>query len=168
MASVRPLFFFPHSGSGLYLTTKKLRAWGCDSCERRITSCRILCIQCISDDLSDNIDLCAACVDTAPTKRHFTHDVSHAVLKVENTLHDHELARTVNAAKLTIERIKTIFRREDSIPKRTEEKNTALHKDFSKSGPCCACCEKKVLLPCWVCVICCTLFSPIRDKNVYN
>ncbi|KXN86242.1 hypothetical protein AN958_10320 [Leucoagaricus sp. SymC.cos] len=44
-------------------------AWGCDWCERRITKARNLCITCMSEDLSDNIDLCSACVEKSPSKR---------------------------------------------------------------------------------------------------
>jgi len=103
-------------------------------------------------------------VDRAPIKRLFTHDVSHAVVKVEQTLHDYELARTVNAARVIFDRIKPLFRTIESNSLRPEEnRNTALHNEASISDPSCTCCGKSVLPPCWVCVICCTLLSFCHD-----
>lgn len=106
----------------------------------------------MSEDLSDNIDLCATCVDKAPAKRAFTHDVSHAVVKVEQTIHDYELARIVDAARLLFDRIKTLIRSIESAPIRVEDEHgAASHKEAELS---CACCGKGVLPPCWVCVVC--------------
>ncbi|KAF9462351.1 hypothetical protein BDZ94DRAFT_1322722 [Collybia nuda] len=127
-------------------------SWGCDSCERRITKCRILCIQCMSEDLSDNIDLCATCVDKAPTKRAFTHDASHPVVKVEQTLHDYELSRIVDAARILFDRIKTLIRSTESASIRVEDEHGVLSQKEAELS--CACCGKGVSPPCWVCVVC--------------
>ncbi|KAF8069901.1 hypothetical protein FPV67DRAFT_1413425 [Lyophyllum atratum] len=129
-------------------------AWGCDWCERQITKCRILCIQCISDDLSDNIDLCASCVDRAPTKRTFTHEASHAVVKVEQTLHDYDIVRVVEGARAIFERAKTTFRSLESAHLRPDDERHLTSYEGHHSSPTCACCEKDVLPPCWACVVC--------------
>ncbi|KAF5376289.1 hypothetical protein D9615_008531 [Tricholomella constricta] len=129
-------------------------AWGCDWCERQITKCRILCIQCISEDLSDNIDLCASCVDKAPAKRTFTHEINHAVVKVEQTLHDYDIVRIVDAARTTFERVRALFRSLDSALQVHRPDDGSSHKDEHRSNLLCACCGKDVLPPCWVCVVC--------------
>ncbi|GLB44990.1 hypothetical protein LshimejAT787_1900680 [Lyophyllum shimeji] len=130
-------------------------AWGCDWCERQITKCRILCVVCISEDLSDNIDLCASCVDRAPTKRGFTHEPSHAVVKVEQTLHDYHIVRIVGAARTTFERVTALFRSLESVHLRPDEdRNPTSHRDEGKTSLSCACCGNHVLPPCWVCIVC--------------
>ncbi|TFK44065.1 hypothetical protein BDQ12DRAFT_593650, partial [Crucibulum laeve] len=128
-------------------------SWGCDWCERRITKCRILCINCISEDLSDNIDLCASCMDKAPSKRGFTHEVSHGMIKVEQTIHDHDLARTTEASRATIDRIKALFRTIE-VATIHEGDRTHVPDGLPVSEHVCACCEKHVLPPCWACVVC--------------
>jgi hypothetical protein len=148
--------------SNLLITAS--RAWGCDWCERRITKCRILCIQCMSEDMSDNIDLCGVCMDRMPTKRGFSHDVSHPVIKVEQTLHDFHFLRTVESAKATLERIKGLFRNAESAAREDGEQVLIVSPRSAKaSGPdthsnplSCACCQKTVATPCWACVVCST------------
>lgn len=130
-------------------------SWGCDWCERRITKCRILCIQCMAEDLSDNIDLCMVCIDKAPSKRGFTHDVSHGIVKVEQTLHDYNFPRIVETAKETIERIKALFRTLEATTMHTDEGH-GLNSKRNDLDASCACCGKNVLPPCWVCVVCST------------
>ncbi|KAJ3506012.1 hypothetical protein NLJ89_g7110 [Agrocybe chaxingu] len=132
-------------------------AWGCDWCERRITKCRVLCIQCMAEDLSDNIDLCAVCMDKSPSKRGFTHDISHDMVKVEETLHDFHFAQVVESARATINRVKGIFRTIESSTSLDAEhahaKRTSLVED-TRQEPTCVCCNRRVSTPCWACVIC--------------
>ncbi|EAU90989.2 hypothetical protein CC1G_02376 [Coprinopsis cinerea okayama7 len=142
-------------------------AWGCDWCERRITKCRILCIQCMSEDMSDNIDLCGVCTDRMPTKRGFSHDVSHPMIKVEQTLHDFHFLRIVESAKATLGRIKGLFRNVESGMREQEAgggDHGSLPTPRSSRGMeeranaedilACACCQQKVKTPCWACVVC--------------
>ncbi|KAG6867493.1 hypothetical protein C0993_002131, partial [Termitomyces sp. T159_Od127] len=126
--------------------------WGCDGCGRQITKSRILCIQCMSDDLSDNVDLCMSCIDKTPSKRGFTHDASHPIVKVEQTLHDYHIVKVVEAARATFERTKTVFATLESagVSKRNTDESSA------SSRPQCIYCEKDIHLPCWVCVVCTT------------
>ncbi|KAG5731843.1 hypothetical protein E4T56_gene13803 [Termitomyces sp. T112] len=137
--------------------------WGCDGCGRQITKSRILCIQCMSDDLSDNIDLCMSCIDKTPVKRGFTHDTSHAVVKVQQTLHDYHIVKVVEAARAAFEKTKTLFATLEpaGITKRNADEYSA------SSRPRCTYCERDILLPCWVCVICTTgtFICPDCDSN---
>jgi hypothetical protein len=141
-------------------------AWGCDWCERRITKCRILCLHCMTEDLSDNIDLCGVCMDRMPTKRGFSHDVSHPMIKVEQTLHDFHFARVVEGAKAALERAKGIFRNVEAVSAGDDMSDFVLMSPRSSrtsggSGTAdprellaCACCRKTVMTPCWACVSC--------------
>ncbi|TFK64971.1 hypothetical protein BDN72DRAFT_846149 [Pluteus cervinus] len=154
-------------------------AWGCDSCGRRITKSRLLCVTCMSEDLSDNIDLCLICIDKSPTKRGFSHDPSHIMVKTEQTLHDFDFARIVETAKGMSDRIKGAFRSIESamppplvvpgVPGIQGLPGIGLRVAGSpmipglpmtmggedhKSQPVCACCEKRAIPPCWVCLIC--------------
>ncbi|KIM45643.1 hypothetical protein M413DRAFT_344967 [Hebeloma cylindrosporum] len=133
-------------------------AWGCDWCDRRITKSRILCIQCMAEDLSDNIDLCSSCLDKSPTKRGFIHDISHDMVKVEETLHDFHFAQVVESARGTITRVKGIFRTLESHGAPSDD-NLAASVQVSQVeegcvDPMCACCAKRVSTPCWACVVC--------------
>ncbi|EKM75603.1 hypothetical protein AGABI1DRAFT_64395 [Agaricus bisporus var. burnettii JB137-S8] len=71
-------------------------AWGCDWCERRITKARYLCVICMSDDLSDNIDLvsrdtfvCNACdakrVPPLHNGHSASHSISHPLVRIRDT-----------------------------------------------------------------------------------
>ncbi|PFH49014.1 hypothetical protein AMATHDRAFT_76430 [Amanita thiersii Skay4041] len=115
-------------------------AWGCDSCERRITKSRILCIQCMAEDLSDNIDLCGVCLDKAPTKRGFVHDVAH------------HFSQLVLSTKEMLNRFKNFFRPAERLRARSGSQtnyDTPDDKDLR-----CICCLNNVSLPCWVCLCC--------------
>ncbi|KAF5335075.1 hypothetical protein D9611_010859 [Ephemerocybe angulata] len=142
-------------------------AWGCDWCERRITKCRIMCLECIADDLSDNIDLCSVCMDKMPTKRGFSHDVSHAMVKVEQTLHDFHFSRVVEGAKSALERAKGLLRNVEAASRSEDPSSFVLMSPRGSRGSgsskdpadikdliACACCSKTVTTPCWACVIC--------------
>ncbi|KAF9440058.1 hypothetical protein P691DRAFT_768352 [Macrolepiota fuliginosa MF-IS2] len=99
-----------------------------------------------------NIDLCSACVDRAPSKRGFVHDPSHIMVKVEETLHDSYFIRVVENAKVTIEKIKNLFRVLEANALHPKENADPEGEDGPKVM--CACCTKKVVMPCWACVIC--------------
>ncbi|KAF8149382.1 hypothetical protein B0H34DRAFT_785385 [Crassisporium funariophilum] len=129
-------------------------SWGCDSCERRITKCRIMCIQCLSEDLSDNVDLCGTCAEKSVTKRGFNHDVSHDMVKVEETLHDFSFAQVVEAARTTISRIKGVLRTVEAV-RISSESAREKHPETNEAHEiACTCCGKDVSTPCWACVIC--------------
>ncbi|KDR67823.1 hypothetical protein GALMADRAFT_129997 [Galerina marginata CBS 339.88] len=129
-------------------------SWGCDWCERRITKSRILCIQCMSEDLSDNIELCSACIDKAPTKRGFSHDMSHDMVKVEETLHDFYFAQVVESARTIISRVKGLFRAIESSADDLALSKESKPEEEERHEPICACCNKRVSTPCWACVVC--------------
>ncbi|KAH9484737.1 hypothetical protein JR316_0001637 [Psilocybe cubensis] len=136
-------------------------SWGCDWCERRITKSRNLCIHCISEDLSDNIELCSVCIDKTPSKRGFTHDASHDIIKVEETLHDFYFAKVVESARTVVSRTKGIFRALESAGLHSDVNHTQRQDaEEAVSEPTCACCNKRVTTPCWACVVC------VRDTYI--
>ncbi|KAF9526891.1 hypothetical protein CPB83DRAFT_769552 [Crepidotus variabilis] len=130
-------------------------AWGCDWCTRRITKSRLLCLHCMTDNLSDNIDLCAVCIDKSPSKRGFVHDISHDVVKIEETLHDFNFTRVIDTARTVIGRVKGIFRTLESANGSREVGQTDGESgDETRADPTCACCRQRVSTPCWTCVTC--------------
>lgn len=109
----------------------------------------------MSDDLSDNIDLCAVCIDKCPTKRGFVHDVSHDVVKIEETLHDFYFTRVIEAARNVIGRVKGIFKTLESVKNsRDVDQADGELEDETRHDLTCACCKKQVSTPCWTCVVC--------------
>ena len=121
----------------------------------------------MSDDLSDNIDLCSVCMDRMPTKRGFSHDISHPMVKVEQTLHDFHFARVVEEAKGALERAKGVLRNVEAALRGEDASSFAMTSPRSSRGLgkerapmdpkdliACACCRRAVNTPCWVCVIC--------------
>ena len=136
----------------------------------------------MSEDLSDNIDLCGVCMDRMPTKRGFSHDVSHPMIKVEQTLHDFHFARVVEGAKAALERAKGIFRNVEAVSAGDDMSDFVLMSPRSSrtsggSGAArdptdprellaCACCKKTVTTPCWACVSCGTSFIHCPENVV--
>jgi len=112
----------------------------------------------MAEDLSDNIDLCSTCIGNSTNKRGFIHNVTHDIVKVEETLHDFHFAQVVKSARATINRVKCIFRALDGT---TSDDTTALEKVLVVEEDCtdllCACCAQRVSTPCWACVVCSTI-----------
>lgn len=123
----------------------------------------------MSEDLSDNIDLCGVCMDKMPTKRGFSHDVSHAMVKVEQTLHDFHFSRVVDGAKIALERAKGVFRNVEAALRSDDPTSYVVTSPISPRGSgssksllslspleliSCACCSASVSTPCWACVVC--------------
>jgi hypothetical protein len=130
----------------------------------------------MAEDLSDNIELCSTCLDRSPTKRGFTHDISHDMVKVEETLHDFHFARVVESARGTISRVKGIFRTLESYGAPSDDIITASAQtrvvEEERVDPMCACCAKPVSTPCWACVACSTFLiiyrTAIQLTNLSN
>jgi len=114
----------------------------------------------MSEDLSDNIDLCGVCIHKSPSKRGFIHDLSHDMVKVEETLHDFHFPHVVTSAKTVLGRVKNVFRSLEASGATTynsEESGSASDRKpegDARVEPTCACCNKRVTTPCWACVIC--------------
>ncbi|KAG6845148.1 hypothetical protein H0H87_012944 [Tephrocybe sp. NHM501043] len=119
--------------------------WGCDGCELQITKSRILCLECMSEDLSDNIDLCLSCVEKTPTKRGFTHDLNHAVLKVQQTLHDYHIASIVEAARTTLQRANLSLRGHLSSHALVYIRNTSIPSESSSNDDSSIAFERRLL-----------------------
>ncbi|KAF8989784.1 hypothetical protein BDQ17DRAFT_1288362 [Cyathus striatus] len=113
-------------------------ARSCDGCENDIIYDRYSCITCVSDDYSTCIDLCGDCINKEPTWDMFTHKISHTLLRSQHILIDARAAWLIPEAQKMSSRIKAAFSKASSTRKK----------------PLCACCEKPITLPCWVCVEC--------------
>lgn len=118
----------------------------------------------MSEDLSDNIDLCLVCIDKAPTKRGFTHAATHTVVKAEQTIHDFEFARIVDAGRRVVETTKEMLRSLEKLlpyPQVSGEgtSNSTDDEEGRPPHPQCLACEKRISAPCWACVECCEFRS---------
>lgn len=128
----------------------------CDGCQSSIIKNRILCIQCMTDDLSDNIELCSSCIDKTPKKRGFSHDTSHPILKVNEILHDIFLARYVEKALELVSQYRDNRHEESSMRSKSDVPNGYLGAASPLDGPdlACNCCGKYLFPPYWACVLC--------------
>ncbi|KAF8912168.1 hypothetical protein CPB84DRAFT_1957799 [Gymnopilus junonius] len=142
----------------------------CDACNQRIAFIRFTCITCMEEDLSDQIDMCAECIDSSVFNRpnRYIHHPSHSLLRFTRRFHYCQAATIIPEARSRSERVKASFKAlehstTDSDRKELEKKTSrAPDADkLIKSKPSltalvCACCGKALTLPCWVCVICAT------------
>ncbi|KAF4610197.1 hypothetical protein D9613_010367 [Agrocybe pediades] len=146
----------------------------CDVCDQRITFTRFVCITCVEDDFSNQVDLCTECITSRSfsQKRTFVHHLSHSLIRSTVRLHYCEMATLILQARSLSERIKNSFMAaskksgsgSDTETKLTKYSDSKAHKDpemenIDTSLPSltplvCACCLKDLTLPCWACVKC--------------
>ncbi|KAF9557975.1 hypothetical protein CPC08DRAFT_710010 [Agrocybe pediades] len=130
----------------------------CDGCQSSIIRSRILCIQCMADDLSDSINLCSSCISKSPKKRGFVHDDSHPMLKVEEILHDFYFSQYVEKAWELVNRYRETYREEEShrLSRRfslnSHYASTPL--DAFARSPVCSFCDDRLFAPYWTCILC--------------
>ncbi|KAF9447895.1 hypothetical protein P691DRAFT_705894 [Macrolepiota fuliginosa MF-IS2] len=128
----------------------------CDSCDRGILYPGYLCLQCITADHSDQISLCPDCVDKPATYNNFIHDKTHSMLKTTTVIHDYQISFLIKDARALVERIKDTLRDVE-----TSRKSLPLDAK-TRSKFACACCNKAVHFPCYVCATC------TRDTFICN
>ncbi|KIK50286.1 hypothetical protein GYMLUDRAFT_266202 [Collybiopsis luxurians FD-317 M1] len=71
----------------------------CDACRKDIRGARFLCLVCINQEFSENIDLCSQCCNQTVKRKSFSHEASHPLLQVDTTIFDAELAVTIPNAQ---------------------------------------------------------------------
>ncbi|KAF4609963.1 hypothetical protein D9613_010377 [Agrocybe pediades] len=146
----------------------------CDVCDQRITFTRFVCITCVEDDFSNQVDLCTECITSRSfsQKRTFVHHLSHSLIRSTVRLHYCEMATLILQARSLSERIKTSFTAASKKPGSSPEMGTKLRKYSNSTAHedpemenivtslpsltplVCACCLKDLTLPCWACVKC--------------
>ncbi|KDR73637.1 hypothetical protein GALMADRAFT_142100 [Galerina marginata CBS 339.88] len=145
----------------------------CDVCDRDIVFTRYLCITCMEEDLSDQIDMCAECIDSRVFTREtrFVHHFSHSLIRSSRCIHYCELATMIPHARLRSERIKASFKasaarkqlsqghevkttKNVGISKAWRDSDDAVRSRLTTLPLICACCRKELTLPCWACVTC--------------
>ncbi|PPQ77943.1 hypothetical protein CVT25_015418 [Psilocybe cyanescens] len=165
----------------------------CDVCRYSIAFTRHQCITCKDDDLSrmDHIDICYNCIDKPlPFNENsifsLLHKQSHSLLRSPRRIHKYEFNTIIPQARLISERIKTMFRlleeeRHKSKSRLAVRRGVKGKKALKKSnsdnhasqpqvpdGPppiLCACCGENILLPCWVCIVCCEFLFPPKTPQ---
>lgn len=124
---------------------------------------RYHCITCIADDYGNQIDLCMHCVHKTVddlNKTSFTHLPTHSIIRSRRRVLYLQVADILSDAKKKSTRFKDHFRR---LEEQTENKGAGIagtgggEKNKSKvevEALLCACCDKEVHLPCWLCLEC--------------
>ncbi|KAJ3710187.1 hypothetical protein C8R42DRAFT_382910 [Lentinula raphanica] len=82
----------------------------CDSCRREIHGSRFMCLSCMNDDFSENIDLCSHCQNEGVKRKSFVHESSHSLLRVDAVILDAELALAIPKAQSTAVQIEDRMR----------------------------------------------------------
>jgi len=146
----------------------------CDVCDQRVTFTRFVCITCVEEDFSNQVDLCPECIESRSfsQKRSFVHHLSHSLIRATVRLHYCEMAGLILQARSLSERIKASFTAANSRKaseldmdiKSTKYSESKASKDLelenivtsrpSLTPLICACCLKELTLPCWGCVTC--------------
>ncbi|KAF9546118.1 hypothetical protein CPC08DRAFT_675601 [Agrocybe pediades] len=130
----------------------------CDGCQYGIIRSRILCIQCMSDDQSDHINLCSSCIGKSLTKRGFVHDNSHPLLKAEVILHDFHFSPYIEKAWGLVNRYRETYREEESH-RLSRRFSLSSHYTSTPLGPLsarpvCSVCDDRLFGPYWTCILC--------------
>jgi len=136
----------------------------CDACDGRVIFTRFICIICINDDFTDQVDLCADCTSSPVQGDKFCHHISHSLIKTTAHLHYHRLPGIISQARSQSEQLKAIFRASENVNRsskgsKSQSKLTRnrvnKHMEPSRiASLICSSCDKKLSLPCWTCVTC--------------
>ncbi|KAI5832305.1 hypothetical protein K523DRAFT_334545 [Schizophyllum commune Tattone D] len=75
----------------------------------RKPSSETACLQCISDGLRNQIDLCSNCRNQTPNSGSFAHKASHTLLKLHYHLHDKDKEQVYDDASKALDAAKRLF-----------------------------------------------------------
>ncbi|KAG8814728.1 hypothetical protein FRC19_001553, partial [Serendipita sp. 401] len=105
----------------------------CDGCYASIIGSRLICLDCMTADLSNEIDMCELCIDNTASNDSFKHHPSHDSLLVFRTLHNRKKKATIEIAKEFITAGKEVLGDSDNEVE-------------------CVSCGCPVEMPCWLCI----------------
>ncbi|KAJ4490979.1 hypothetical protein J3R30DRAFT_3679188 [Lentinula aciculospora] len=71
----------------------------CDSCKKEVHGSRFICLACINEDFSEQIDLCSQCRNQDVKRKCFAHEKSHPHLQFDVVVLDAELALIIPKAQ---------------------------------------------------------------------
>ncbi|KAF9447906.1 hypothetical protein P691DRAFT_775794 [Macrolepiota fuliginosa MF-IS2] len=132
-----------------YISERELYfCYGCDGCGRGILYPGYFCLQCITADHSNQINLCPDCMDKPITNDNFIHDKTHSMLKTDSVLPDYWIPFLIKEARALVGRIKGALRDAEASHKSLQP-GVKTGSQFT-----CACCNEPVSLPCYVCASC--------------
>ncbi|KAI3602849.1 hypothetical protein WG66_011217 [Moniliophthora roreri] len=132
----------------------------CDSCSKEIIGDRVICLDCMSENYADNVNLCSRCCTKITLKGSFTHTPNHLMMKLKCVALDAELAWMIPKARAMDERMKLKAPTNDvdskSQPQSGVLTRTKTVKRRSGSGVAHRCCRFSLQNPreCWVCFDC--------------
>lgn len=142
----------------------------CDTCSQPLLFSRYICITCVDEDYTNQIDFCtdnSQCAsETLFTKRNFLHSTSHTLLRTNRHIPMAKKKELILKFNLFSEEIKKMFRSREESRKASNTKNFAIQMAIeirrNVNPPAieikCTSCQKKLTLPCWACADCRTYF----------
>lgn len=131
----------------------------CNNCDRTILYPGYVCLQCISPDHSDMVNLCPDCLEESSTDDGFRHDKTHSMLKTFVTIHEYRVAFLIRDARVLVERIKNTLRDVEGGRSTSQPPDSKSKGKLNKSR--CACCNQAISFPCYICAICSTSYFSI-------
>ena len=146
----------------------------CAVCDQRVVFSRLICITCIEEDMTNEVNLCLECMEshTFIKARRYVYHLSHSLIRTLYVVHFAKLPIIIPKARLLSERIKASIKASEDKKNSTKDRDSkALKGSDSKatkdinaenivtSRPSlmvlvCACWIKDVTLPCWACITC--------------
>lgn len=145
----------------------------CDACLQSIVFSRYVCVTCIDEDFSNQLDLCTDnphCTSTILfAARDFVHSSSHTLLRTDRHILSSEVFTLFTQSNQRSERIKKMFRSREEERKisdrgksrpNTQSAIENIKLDIKSPTPTLKCsrCDNILTLPCWACAICSTWF----------
>ncbi|KAL1755861.1 hypothetical protein FB107DRAFT_212592 [Schizophyllum commune] len=107
----RSAYTLPPEDERLYLSIVASRptkpTYHC--CKKAIVGDRYACLQCVSDGLRNQIDLCSDCSNQTPNSGSFAHKGSHTLLRLHYHLHDKDKEQVYDDASKALDAAKRLF-----------------------------------------------------------
>ncbi|KAJ7053428.1 hypothetical protein C8F01DRAFT_1064970 [Mycena amicta] len=137
----------------------------CNGCSGRIYDERMACLECMKDDDWDlilhRVDMCSDCSEKTVKWEETVHEPRHVQVKTYRRIHDGYMSWMVPEGREVAKRVKKLFTEDEAVTTTAPDPEEVLTKDIDVSAevkatetPTCSYCEKKIALPCFVCVVC--------------
>jgi hypothetical protein len=113
---------------------------------------RVICLDCVSGDFKDEINLCYLCLEESVTDDllGFYHRPGHSMLKLNFFLHSRFKVEYIKVGRSAVDRMKQQVRR--LVP--GYEFADSHGQEGATYAVKCSCCDEPITLPAWFCQIC--------------
>ncbi|EGO19294.1 hypothetical protein SERLADRAFT_358650, partial [Serpula lacrymans var. lacrymans S7.9] len=87
----------------------------CDSCDATISGIRVVCLECITENFRNHVDLCFDCLSMETADESFDHSRTHAMVKVQRVFHQREVSPLIRNSRKAVERARDFMRLRDEL-----------------------------------------------------